>query len=497
MAAGAAISLVSFGLTVAFAYVLAARLTGRRRAGLIAGFFALLVPPSLDYAHFVSSDPFFVAATLGVFVVVDRWLDTLARPGAPAHPGVAVLVGVLLALPFWIRYIGLTVPVFFAPLLALFWWRWPRRRPALLLAGATAALLCAALVCRNLYYGAGAAGHPLGVTPGETFSSAFVKCLYMTGRDWVYVLGRFNYWPWEKFVAALVLLAWLYAVATGRRDPRAMLPALWPMFYLIALSVAASITRIDELNPRFLMPAYPVGRSAAVAGAGLLVAVAGIGWSLERINWHELRPVPRWGIVLPALAVLAAGVGVAGLVYVRRAAAERRAAHGVLLALLVAVPALGRVAFGVRETTTWSPVTLAYVVAQVPKGAVLAVNRSGFQLNAVTLDYAVTLIPFINRENGSYDEAYGAVPWTRPAALRWFIDHHAQYVVFFYGAAGADPLIANNAYGRYPPLLLTGSLPEVAGVVRLADGAVVTLQPATRLRAVLATRPPTPPSAGF
>ena len=89
--------------------------------------------------------------------------------------------------------------------------------------------------------------------------------------------------------------------------------------------------------------------------------------------------------------MLAAGVGVAGLVYVRRAAAERRAAHGVLLALLVAVPALGRVAFGVRETTTWSPVTLAYVVAQVPKGAVLAVNRSGFQLNAVTLEEAVAM----------------------------------------------------------------------------------------------------------
>jgi len=451
------LSVLAFGLTVSLTLALGCRLV-HWVVGVAAAVVVMLNPTVLDWANMAMSEMLFTASILTAVIVFDEFYLAWVQRGAPSaekahHRLLALATGLALCLPFWLRYIGVVMPLIGLSGLALMFVRTPRHRSRVLAAAAFTAALLLLLPLRNWLITGGPTGHDVGVASAVTFLDALRQVLRGIRLMWLYFAERFPSDPVDLLTALAVLTA---AVIYDRRMRRVL--AAWvPIAYLVTLAGAASHTRIDRISDRFITPIFPL----------LVLALCGAIYEVVQWARRERRPWPRRSLEAAAVLMSLPLVAVSTL----------SVARGIGVVVGGFTPADGY----------WSPETLAFIEKTVPRDSVIAVSRYGGQLAATSLRYHVLSMPFDDPTNDDYTRAYGVVPWTRAAALRTFVQMGVRYVVFFLGRADPEPYLERGWYGSYVGSLVSASLPEVAAMTRLADGIVVTLSPEPRLIQMLSS----------
>jgi len=443
-----AVSVLSYGAAVgSCVYLFARRFLEPVFAAMAVVLFALN-PTVLQWSCMGTSEMLYVFLTVLAALAFDRFHCKAA--GSRAGRGVwsGVLLGVLLGVPFWTRYIGLVMPLVYGALLLILWVFVPGRRVRCVAALGAAGLVVLALFVRNAVLAGSLWGHPMGAAPGDTFAEALVRSFWNLGLGWCPPLAGVMSRAVKLFVAGCVALGTALTALTALLALRYAGPAVYPAIYLLMLAYSASHTRIDPISLRFVLPVFPF----------LAVCVAALCRNL-RMRFRGNRLVPR---VLMALAALVTTyIAVTGAAAVVKG---QRPRHG-----------------------NYSPLTIAYVMAHVPPGTSIAVNRFGGQMAAYSSAYPSVLVPW--DDNEGYNRAYGLQSWSRRDALRAFIEKDIRYVVFFMGPDNDDPFLQWGSYGNYVASLYAGEVPEAQEIVRLPDGVVVVLAPSPKLTQILSGLP--------
>ncbi len=545
--AGVVISLLAFGASSALCFWLTWRIGRSVRAALAASLIFMFLSLHLEFAAALNQESLYIVSCLAALLALDRWLGAIVS-GHRATLGETVLLVLFVAAPFWVRYAGISIAGIGLVVCAGVAVLWPERRRQALTVAALSCVIAGVLFFRNQVYGGTVSGHPLGITPAENLFTASVKILYLTGLSWVQPVGLAVYGWWKVAMAFGIALLLLLLAWSLRSQPRALLALAFGLSQFAVIAIASSVTRIDELNPRFVLPAFgflaialgvfwsrqPSGSSCdsldwqpLILGLLLFLCLQLAAKVISSFHWSDLRPVPDYpriagiGLRLGLIgALLVAAPSISGL-FRRRSSTDglrtqsidrwrwlrpadffngarlqllARAAT-VALACFVIVPSVASAMHPPRgDSGHWSPATIAWIRAHLPAGSAVLVNRHGMQLAAVTLDYRIHQVPFINPENGDYDRAYGARQWTRAELLRFAVDHEIRCLIFFLGSDRVDPLLGYGSYGDHVPRLLEGNAPEVADVVQTSDGTVVNLVPVEKLREIAGSLPDAAPA---
>jgi hypothetical protein len=430
------LSVGAFAGVVTLTFVLARRLT-TTAGGVIGAVLITFNIAMLRWANMGMSEMLFTLSILAAILMFDVF-SVSASDGALARRfGLVVAAGVLLALPFWIRYIGLVVTFVGIVCAALLFISRPSARAAVATLLGTVLLIVGLLPLRNLLASGGLTGHEVGVQAANTFVSAMEQALRELCAAWVWhAVHSRPLVVWVTGVVVLVALAF-----PGLRRFRYAFTSWMPLAYVATLSIAASRTRIDTISDRYLVPILPL----------VVISVLVVAYTWRAMPWWRNR---SWRC---------AGAGVGGIVFA--------------VAAFAVWGGLERVVAGYAPpTANYSAETLEYIRRQIPKGTTVAGNRFGEQLCATTLDYECVDIPFNDPFNADYPKAYGVQLWSRDDALKVFREHDVRYVVFFLGAAAKDPFLEVGAYGEYVDSIVKGTLPEIRDVTKLKDGILISLQ---------------------
>jgi len=422
------ISLISYTCSAGLIFLLARRWTDGRKALIAVALFALN-PVMLRWANQAMTEMIFMAVSLLTFYALERvYFRAAALPR-----GGSFLAGCLLALPYWMRNIGLiSVALGFIGLLSAFIY-YKQKRRAVLVTGMMTLLTMLPLLLRNLLYKSNLTGHGLGNQPRADFMSALLDSLRLTWQAWMPLPETCKPWLAHSSLAlALLLLIGLAAFFSSKRCFAGLL-ASYSMMYLLAFAYAYSHTRIDLLNDRFIVPIIPF----------LCLSLV--------LVWYEIERLPNIQAVVKKGMYLLIGVSTVFI-----------AARGGQ-AMIKGFPDLA---------DRLSIQTIRYFLQHANKGTTYAGNRN--QIQAYSLDYPFYQIPGNRPEDADYMRGR-RITWTRASAIRFWLEKDIRFVILFSGVNRDDPLLEARAYGSYVDSMRTVPLPEIASAIDLADGKVLHL----------------------
>lgn len=434
-------SILSYAFSAVLIYLLCLRWTGRRLA-----FFASIVfclsPISLKWANIAMPEFLFVATTLLAIVAFDFFFPPSRQKFSLIG---SIIVGGLMAVPFWIRYVGISS--IFVPLMigGVYFYLMPQSRKALLICFVVLVSGLFVIFMRN-FIGTGTfSGHPIGALPADTFFSALSSMGWYLGVNMVPPLKSF-FSQAHHFLAGLMAFAIVLLAVFGLLKPRYSAVFIYPFIYLLLFLWSASHTRIDVVSERFVLPVMPCLWIALCEVGRCLGANIGSGFRLKIVRF-----------VMILVCCINMGYGVSLVL------------KGCWL-----------------PDCNYSPETIAYLQKNVPDQSSIVVNRFGSQLTSCSLEYQIIKIPFDDPFNAGYTKAYGMKSWCRKDAIRLFLERNVDMLVFFMGKMNRDPFLEANAYGAYISQLVKGKAPEVQKIEMLKDGIIVHLVDRRKLASTLA-----------
>lgn len=430
------ISIVCTGGAAMMLYQLAHRITNRQ-GGILAALLFIANAAVLFYgSNSVQSEMLYIFSSLVALDFLERLcFGTDEKNVGRPRIWFAVITGIALALPFWIRYIGILFPLLGIGVCVILYVKGiPARRIELITTTVVTIIFGGMLMVRNVIFAESVAGHPTSGVPGETFSSAIAEFLWQLGGGLFW--KRISPSPILKFAvvtssaSAIVILA-----AIGMRKLRLFILTSIPIAYMLLLAYVASHTRIDVIGWRFIFPILPF----------LILPIV--------LLWY-------WSATLLDVKPFV-----------------RRLSKGVITVFsgITFLSGSAMIVVGIPSSPAYSHETIEYVTTHVSKGTTIAGSRYGMQLLATTLDYSYIEIPFDDPGNAGYTEAYGVHLWTREKALRTFVEKDVRCVVFFLGSDHEDGFLERGAYGDYVRSLYAGNVPEVSEQIATADGRVIRL----------------------
>lgn len=436
LTAGWIISVASFCLSSLVLFWFTLRITSK----LIAWFaYSLFVfnPLCLLAANMVVSESVFILSLLlGMTAACSLGLERLGSGNANGNLRPKVY-GLLLGLPSLFRHIGIVFLLScLAPVLSSIEsrkHRWKEMTVVCALAGVPVMIV----VLRNYFVAGSLFGHPITGEPGDSFFSALYASLRQIAAG--VVLDKLSVPQLAQHVLVVSTGVGLVGIACySYRVTRVFTLSLVPILYIIVLSITASITRIDVISWRFIVPVLPF----------LFISLSAcLGQLLVRCR----RQLLLW----------------------------RATAAAATLFITIVVSTGSFLAFSgfklVDLSGGYSPRTLEFICRNVPSGTAVAGSRYGKQLLAASLDYRYLEIPFEDPWNAGYTTAYGLEVWSRKSALDVFIEKNVRHIVFFLGSKVGDPFLKRGCYGSYVSSLVSRKPPEVASVEQLPDGIVLTL----------------------
>jgi hypothetical protein len=430
------LSVLAFALVNVLVFVITSRFANRSSA-LLATALSLLHPVLLLWSNQVMTEMVFTAAMLWA---IFRVLLTIPDD-QPAWKN--VVTGLALAAPCWFRYIGVMVTVSGLVVLAL--WGVPQRKKKFIAVLLYTALFCVPVFVRNLIFKSTIVGHGLGNKPRADFLTAFSDTCYEMAKAWFPLPQSWQSLPSLHGIGILLLLVAILFLILNRHSLSRLLPAGFPLLYVIGFAFAYSHARIDPLNERFVMP---------------MVALLNIGGVLSWDHWHE------WAGKRFRKTASTVSVALAGVVLYFCLKGGMAVANGAML-----------------SNNVLASETIAYILKNVPPGSSIAANRN--QLSAYSLQYMHVTIPSNRPEDVDYQQVFRAV-WTRRTALRSWLDRDVRYVAFFLGEDQWDPMLAASAYGPYVDSLRTLALPEIGKKYEFRDGVFLQLARPDTLQKLLA-----------
>lgn len=373
-------------------------------------------------------------------------------------------------------------------------------------------------VVRNYLVGHNLSGHVMGVTPGENIFTASVKASYFLCMSLFLPLHAIVYFWWETICAiTLIAAAGVYCWAF-RRNLAALQPVIAGALWCGAVIVGASVTRIDELSPRFFYPAVPAfvmcigiaalskkwlgstdlhvmistvtcGASWAFSSLFIYLALSSFNFGLlmPEVDWRALSPIAFY--VTMAITFITLGATVLWHFTWKRGKCVGTQVHRTnvppasvlseaLVIALVGMVLINTTRFALRpkrsDPIELSPATVTFVRDHLPAGAIIATNTQGYQLLAYIPTIQMFQLPFVNSLNGDYDLAYGNRRLETDADLRSYLaSTKPDYLVFLTGRDAMDPLFEHNAYGKAVERIFRGDDTFVMQRFNLPDGVVL------------------------
>ena len=383
----------------------------------------------------LAPEPLFVFAILAAtFFLLRRYVNY-------NHPSVriAILLGALITLPVYIRYIGIVFTM--VSILYVIGETFARRRTngifreafALM---ATSATLVALLMAHNYAASGVLSGHPMGIVPAYGFPQALFRMLVDTCVDSKLPLPVFLVPPALEVIPFLISASFLlFLLLASVRNRTIRLFAWFTVAYEIAFAVAESITRIDIISERFIYPVLPF----MVIGIFCLVREACTLFASQRLaKMFSL-----------CFILICAG------------------------SILLSVPLIVR---GGQGDFNYSPQTVRAAMATLSPNENVFVNRYGAQLDIYRQDVHSHMLPFRDNSNANYNDAYGIHPLSRNEFIREMKIFSIRKMVFCSGRTGNDDgYIYNDGYGPFMKDIFYGHDPLVESVQSLPDGRIITL----------------------
>lgn len=425
------ISLVSFGVASTIIYAFSRRLT-THLGGAIATTLFVFNPVLIRWANSTTSEMLFICTTLLAFSAFDFCYFSDTDPTKRKSFLVAIITGFLLATPFWIRYLGILIPIIGFGSLVFLICLVPSQRTKALTSVVSMTVFISPLIVRNIFFAGFLTGHPMGQQPADTFLSAFVSSLRHIGHSW---LGKIHFIP-EIILVIAIAVGLLLLPLSNLKRLRFLIISSFPILFITLLAYVASHTRIDVINERFVVPTFPY----------IAISLSLLWHNYGRYSQAYLLTGPLINIVLVALCFI---------IIVR----------GSMVVLKGYNP----------SSDLYSPITIDYIREHLPKGTTISGNRYGGQILAHTLDYEYIQIPFADPWNADLPKARGIEPWTRKEAIEVFLEKEVRYIAFFLGTNNDDPYLRVGAYGEYVSSMLTESLPEIYKISKTHDGILISL----------------------
>lgn len=372
-------------------------------------------------------------------------------------------------------------------------------------------------VFRNYMVGHNLSGHVIGVTPGENFFTASVKASYFLCMSLLLPLHAIVYFWWKTICAIILIAAAGVYCWAFRRNLAALQPAIAGALWCGAVVVGASVTRIDELSPRFFYPAIPAfvmcigiaalskkwlgssnvpilmssvtcGVSWAFSSLFIYLALSSFNFGLltPKVDWRALSPIAFYVGVAIVLIALGATVlwhfswkrGKNVGTQVHRTGSPVSVLSEALVIALVGMVLINTIGFALRtrrsDPIELSPATVTFVRDHLPAEAIVATNTQGYQLLAYIPTIQMFQLPFVNSLNGDYDLAYGNRRLETDADFRFYLaSKKPDYLVFLTGRDAIDPLFEHNAYGKAVERIYRGDDTFVVQRFNLPDGVVL------------------------
>ena len=183
--------------------------------------------------------------------------------------------------------------------------------------------------------------------------------------------------------------------------------ALPILFYIFVFSIFESITRLDLVNYRFIHPIVPFVFIAFFV-------------RIKKINQYISIIKLRMPNLIYVIAFLIFGLSCVKILK----------------------------GSGVSDFN-YSPQTLNHISQALESNAAILTNRFGDQVGIFRDDLKVHLIPFTDKANAGYTEAYGVKVFNQETFNSFVKKNEIIAVVFFMGPNKRDPFLNAGEYGEF------------------------------------------------
>ncbi|MGP0082532.1 MAG: hypothetical protein ACLP0B_02720 [Steroidobacteraceae bacterium] len=383
----------------------------------------------------------FTASVLFMYwVMLTFWYSARSRRLSFSSIGI---LSISISLPTYLRYVGIAfIAAAFIFLLADSLLVRARTLREALIVIVLSSMLLVPQFLGNALWARSITGHPVGVTPGYTFPEALWGFLYYTG---VYTFvplpkalpGSLTWLsiPYEALLVAFVVCVLIALAFISLYMEKLRFCLFCIVMYIVAFSVAESITRIDNLQFRFIYPIIPLM---------LIVVISIFYYSYYKIPIDRISERIRVGVQYLFGSILC-------LVLI-----------GGLVVMGLGIPAV--------QSMNYSPETLAEALKIIPRDATVIISRWGGQLTMFRPDISLVQIP----ASDAYNEAYGSKTWDNNTLSNVIRARNIKLMIFFLGRQQGDAL-ENGSYGPAIEEAYQGNSPIVASRRRLSDGVILFL----------------------
>ena len=423
------IASISYALIPVFVFLIFINLFNYTKSVLMA--IAVLLLPSLIYYSKIAAPEIIGVLVLCIsYYLYLSWIE-FQEKGKSAY-FLSFLLGLILGLTIWFRYTNVIYVVLFSGLILLYplfsKGRWENSLLTLLLGG----IVSASLLYRNFLYTGHLSGHPINNVKTNDMDVAIVKSLnYLTAHIFDFDVN--DNLIAILFVSLLIIMS-IFIILNSYKNKIFLLKvlpiSLMPLAYLLFFSYAQSITRVDDVSTRYLLPLYLTG----------LIQVFFILYSIKfkrKLNFFYM-------------SIIMLSISMSGFYVILKYSPHR-----------------------IYNDRDYSPETIDYILKNIEKGSTLIGSRYLGQLLIHSLDYNMIGLKFYSE----YNRAYGRQLTNRKSDLiKKILDKNVKYIILFTGADKNENFLNRDDYGEFITSMIEKGTDIVESTIELDDGIVFKLK---------------------
>ena len=344
------------------------------------------------------------------------------------------LLAAACSMPIYMRYIGVFVPIAGVIVILLFAFKYRGLAVTVENLGEYmfASLLLLTFITpqifKNYLIHSDVFGHPVDAAPAYDFVTAMKVTLlhvgdFLFGNMALYQLSQLESYKLmiASFGTAIPIIASILILLRAWTFKMSTIAVVFILTYVILFSIAQSTTRLDLIVYRFVHPLWPF----------VILIIMGIWEHDDHCRKRQLINIYQYALKVLAISTLL-----------------------VLLALGVY-----RGTHQLKDISNfnYSPNLLEHIRKNLKQDSVVLVNRFGDQIRAIRPDLEVHMIPFLDPNNGNYQQVYGVVHWDENQFRRLAQKLGFNQIIMFMGASNTDPFLNNGWYGDYMTSIINGS----------------------------------------
>ena len=423
------ITTISYALIPVFVFLIFKHYCSSNKAFLMA-LIVLLHPSLIYYSKIAAPEIIGVSILAATYYLYLRWIENQHSEGENYFH--VFLLGLMLGLTIWFRYANAIYVVIFSGLIFFYAVLHARSRKSAGFALAFGGFLSISLLIRNYIYTGHLSGHPVISIKTNDIDVAIVKAFNLLTNhqfgldvnDTIFAI---------IFVVLLMVIS-IFTIIKSYKDKLYLfkiLPiAIMPLAYLLFFSYLQSITRVDDVSSRYLLPFY----------LSIIIQIIFILYSLNNMSKYNF---------------LFKSIFIVSVVFYSYASYKIGSADRT---------------FNDRD---YAPETINYILKNVEKGSTIIGSRYLGQLLMHSLDYGLLGLRFYSNYNKDYGRK---LSYDKKELIEKILKHKIKYLVIFTGKDKKENFINRSDYGEFVTSLVKNGSDIVESKIKLSDGIVITFK---------------------